>query len=90
MCRPWRTVSSPTLTMAVTEDGGTTRTMPGEHAGSSDAAAEGDKHGASIEGTAPAAIRGDPWSAMGPAYWRLGCRVRPLDGRNRHSGAIEV
>ena len=61
-----------------------------EHAGSSDAAAKGDKHGASIEGTAPVAIRGGPWSAMGPAYWASGAGVRPLDGRNLHSGAIEV
>ncbi len=44
-------VSSPTLTMAVTERGRDDADEPGEHAGSTDSAAEGDKHGASIEGT---------------------------------------
>ena len=57
MCRPCRTMSSPTLTMAVISSGGHDAHEAGEHPGGPDAAAQGHQHAASIGAPVGRAVR---------------------------------
>ena len=78
MCRPCRTMSSPTLTMAVMSLRRDDAHEPGEHPGGPDAAAQGHQHAASIGAPGPTGRSGDPWYHRRPpcqcASPRIGTR----------------